>query len=81
MIKERKHLEEKVQDLVSKMGEEEEKGKHLSKQKSKYETQIGEMEDQLNRERQVPFSVFVIFPVRLLIVASGDLRRAKSWRS
>lgn len=54
VLKEKKHLEERNTELQTRLAEEEDKGKHLAKLKTKFEGQHQEYEDQLVKERQVP---------------------------
>ena len=53
VTKEKKSLEEKLNDIVSNLGSEEEKVKQLSKLKNKYEAIIADLEERLKREQQV----------------------------
>lgn len=71
LVRERKLLEERNTELTTKLAEEEEKGKHLGKMRSKFESQMTDVEEQLNRERQVripaPLQMFrwsIIFTVK-----------------
>merc|ERR1711994_878630 len=43
--KEKKLMEERLQDVMATLTEEEEKAKHLAKLKTKHESTIGELED------------------------------------
>ena len=53
LAKEKKTLEERLNDLTSAVGEEEEKVKQLGKLKTKYESIIADLEERLKREIQV----------------------------
>ena len=46
-------MEEKLNDIMSNLGSEEEKVKQLSKLKNKYEAIIADLEERLKREQQV----------------------------
>ena len=52
MVKEKKTLEEKVSELTSLLGDEEERAKQLSKTKNKYEAIIAELERKLQKEQE-----------------------------
>jgi len=54
MVKEKKILEERVTELSSLLGDEEEKAKQLTKFKYKYEAIIAELEERLKKEQEVP---------------------------
>jgi len=54
MAKEKKTLEEKVTELSSMLGDEEEKAKQLAKTKNKYEAIIADLEERLKKEQEVP---------------------------
>ncbi len=60
MSKEKKHFEDRLNEITSSLGDEEEKVKQLSKLKNKYEAIIADLEERLKREQQVrhnlPFS-------------------------
>ena len=53
MGKEKKHFEDRLNEIVSNLGDEEEKVKQLSKLKNKYEAIIADLEERLKREQQV----------------------------
>ncbi len=53
MAKEKKNLEERALELAAKLIEEEDKSKMVNKQRTKFETQMQEAEDQLNKEKLV----------------------------
>jgi len=53
MAKEKKSLEERVSELSSMLGDEEEKAKQLAKTKNKYEAIIAELEERLKKEQEV----------------------------
>ena len=53
LTKERKHLEERLNEVTSHLSDEEEKVKQLSKLKNKYEAIIADLEERLKREQQV----------------------------
>jgi len=53
MAKEKKTLEEKVTELTSMLGDEEERAKQLAKTKNKYESIIAALEEQLKKEQEV----------------------------
>merc|ERR1712062_324 len=50
--KEKKLMEERLQDVMATLTEEEEKAKHLSKLKAKHESTIGELEDKIRKDNQ-----------------------------
>lgn len=52
-MKEKKHIEERNADLLTKIASEEDKGRHIDRIKNKYETQSADLEEQLHKERQV----------------------------
>ena len=51
--KEKKHFEDRLNEIMSSLGDEEEKVKQLSKLKNKYEAIIADLEERLKREQQV----------------------------
>ena len=53
MTKEKKQLEERLNEINSHLGDEEEKVKQLGKLKNKYEAIIADLEERLKREQQV----------------------------
>ena len=53
MTKEKKHFEDRLNEIHSNLGDEEEKVKQLSKLKNKYEAIIADLEERLKREQQV----------------------------
>ena len=53
MLKEKKTLEERLNDMVSHLGDEEEKAKQLTKIKTKYEAIIADLEERLKKEQEV----------------------------
>jgi ElaB/YqjD/DUF883 family membrane-anchored ribosome-binding protein len=53
LIKEKKSLEERLNEMVSQLGDEEEKAKQLAKIKSKYEAIIADLEERLKKEQEV----------------------------
>lgn len=53
MAKEKKTLEDRVSELTSLLGDEEERAKQLSKTKNKYEAIIAELEERLKKEQEV----------------------------
>lgn len=53
MTKEKKTLEERLNEMVSQLGDEEEKAKQLAKIKSKYEGIIADLEERLKKEQEV----------------------------
>ncbi len=53
LSKEKKHFEDRLNEIVSNLGDEEEKVKRLSKEKNKYEAIIADLEERLKREQQV----------------------------
>ena len=53
LSKEKKHFEDRLNEIVSNLGDEEEKVKQLSKLKNKYEAIIADLEERLKREQQV----------------------------
>ena len=53
LTKEKKTIEERLNDLTSNLGDEEEKVKQLNKLKHKYESIIAELEERLKREQQL----------------------------
>lgn len=53
MTKEKKTLEERLNEMVSQLGDEEEKAKQLAKIKSKYEAIIADLEERLKKEQEV----------------------------
>jgi myosin protein heavy chain len=52
-VKEKKTLEDRLNELVAQLGDEEEKAKQLSKIKSKYEAIIADLEERLRKEQEV----------------------------
>jgi hypothetical protein len=68
LLKEKKFMEERTAELTSKLTEEEDKAKHVGKQRSKFESQLQEVEDQLEKEKLVCplFSSFPIFRITSL---------------
>jgi len=64
MAKEKKTLEDKVTELTSLLGDEEERAKQLAKTKNKYEAIIAELEERLKKEQEVhtlPFDQYGLF--------------------
>jgi myosin protein heavy chain len=57
LIKEKKSLEERLNEMVSQLGDEEEKAKQLAKIKSKYEAIIADLEERLKKEQEVNFAM------------------------
>lgn len=55
MLKEKKSLEERFQEMTSNLGDEEEKVKQLAKAKNKYEAIIADLEERLRREQQLRY--------------------------
>ena len=53
ITKERKILEDRLNNIMSNLGSEEEKVKSLSKQKNKYESIIADLKERLKIEQQV----------------------------
>jgi len=53
LTKEKKTLEERLNEMVSQLGDEEEKAKQLAKIKSKYEAIIADLEERLKKEQEV----------------------------
>jgi len=53
MVKEKKTLEDRVTELTSLLGDEEERAKQLNKTKNKYEAIIAELEERLKKEQEV----------------------------
>ena len=53
LSKEKKSLDERLQDAEATLTEEEEKSKGLMKLKARYESSIGELEDKLHKEEKV----------------------------
>jgi len=53
VAKEKKTLEDRVSELTSLLGDEEERAKQLSKTKNKYEAIIAELEERLKKEQEV----------------------------
>ena len=53
MSKEKKTLEERLNEMVSQLGDEEEKAKQLNKIKTKYEAIIADLEERLKKEQEV----------------------------
>ena len=53
VAKEKKTLEEKVTELTSLLGDEEERTKQLNKTKNKYEAIIADLEQRLAKEQEV----------------------------
>jgi len=53
LTKEKKTLEERLNEMVSQLGDEEEKAKQLNKIKTKYEAIIADLEERLKREQEV----------------------------
>ena len=52
-MKEKKTLEDKVSELTSLLGDEEERTKQLNKTKNKYEAIIADLEQRLAKEQEV----------------------------
>lgn len=52
-MKEKKSLEDRMNEITSHLGDEEEKVKALAKLKNKYEAIIADLEERLKREQQV----------------------------
>jgi len=52
-VKEKKTLEDKVSELTSLLGDEEERTKQLNKTKNKYEAIIADLEQRLAKEQEV----------------------------
>lgn len=52
-MKEKKSLEERLNEMVGQLGSEEERSKQLAKIKSKYEAIIAELEERLKKEQEV----------------------------
>ena len=52
LLKEKKILEERANDLSQTLAEEEEKAKHLSKLKAKHEATIADLEERLLKDHQ-----------------------------
>lgn len=57
-----------MSEMTSHLADEEERGKHLAKVKGKYEGQVQEMEDQLNREKQVLLRSYIVIVCFCLIL-------------
>ena len=57
MAKEKKSLEERLNEALSQLGNEEERAKQLAKMKSKYEAIIAELEERLKKEQEVQKSL------------------------
>jgi len=53
LSKEKKTLEERLNEMVSQLGDEEEKAKQLNKIKTKYEAIIADLEERLKKEQEV----------------------------
>ena len=53
IVKEKKTLEDKVGELTSLLGDEEERTKQLNKTKNKYEAIIADLEQRLAKEQEV----------------------------
>jgi len=53
LTKEKKTLEERLNEMVSQLGDEEEKAKQLNKIKTKYEAIIADLEERLKKEQEV----------------------------
>ena len=53
MVKERKQIEERLNDVGRSLQEEEDKVKNLSKLKNKYEAIIADLQERLDRETKV----------------------------
>jgi myosin protein heavy chain len=53
LVKEKKTMEDRLNELVAQLGDEEEKAKQLGKIKSKYEAIIADLEERLRREQEV----------------------------
>jgi len=53
LLKEKKTLEERLNEMVSHLGDEEEKAKQLAKIKTKYEAIIADLEERLKKEQEV----------------------------
>lgn len=53
LAKERKTLEDRVMELSSQLGDEEERAKQLAKLKNKYEQIIADLEERLRKEQEV----------------------------
>ena len=52
-MKEKKTLEERLNEMLSQLGDEEEKAKQLNKIKTKYEAIIADLEERLKKEQEV----------------------------
>jgi len=53
LTKEKKSLEERLNEMVSQLGDEEERAKQLTKIKTKYEAIIADLEERLKKEQEV----------------------------
>ena len=53
LLKEKKTLEERLNEMLSHLGDEEEKAKQLTKIKTKYEAIIADLEERLKKEQEV----------------------------
>jgi len=81
MVKERKTLEDKVSELTSLLGDEEERAKQLSKTKNKYEAIIADLEQRLAKEQEVRTSELIYVETRMWANAQRDGHPAEyRWR-
>lgn len=53
LVKEKKNIEERAAQLTNHLLEEEERAKHVGKQRSRIEMQLQEQEQELKKEKQV----------------------------
>ena len=53
MAREKKAIEDRMQEIESKLNEEEEKSKSLGKQKNKHESNIRDLQDSLKKEEKM----------------------------
>jgi len=58
LLKEKKTLEERLNEMVSQLGDEEEKAKQLNRVKTKYEAIIADLEERLKKEQEVDTYAF-----------------------
>ena len=65
MVKEKKTLEDKVTELTSLLGDEEERAKQLNKTKNKYEAIIADLEQRLAKEQEVRTSELICIEIRM----------------
>jgi len=65
MVKEKKTLEDKVTELTSLLGDEEERAKQLNKTKNKYEAIIADLEQRLAKEQEVRTSELICVEIRM----------------